>query len=56
MALTGQILEEEKEYLRQFYVLGDDFRGLVRKGTAKLLDRTIYRVFGTVTSYLGGGM
>ncbi|EEC08051.1 hypothetical protein IscW_ISCW006242 [Ixodes scapularis] len=47
----GLITEEEEEYLRQFDVLGDDFRGLViHRETAELFDRTIDQVFGTVTT------
>lgn len=47
----GLITEEEEEYLRQFDVLGDDFRGLViHRETAELFDWTIDQVFGTVTT------
>ncbi|CAN7979263.1 unnamed protein product [Ixodes persulcatus] len=47
----GLITEEEEEYLSQFDVLGDDFRGLViHRETAELFDRTIDQVFGTVTT------
>ncbi|EEC05930.1 hypothetical protein IscW_ISCW005027 [Ixodes scapularis] len=51
LAGARSITEEEEEYLRQFDVLGDDFRGLViHRETAALFDRTIDRVFGTVTT------
>lgn len=51
LADQGSITQEEEEYLRQFDVLGDDFRGLViRQETAELFDKTIDQVFGTITT------
>lgn len=51
LADQGLISQEEEEYLRQFDVLGDDFRGLViRRETAELFDKTIDQVFGTITT------
>lgn len=51
LADQGSITQEEEEYLRQFDVLGDDFRGLViRRETAELFDKTIDQVFGTITT------
>lgn len=50
LARRGAVSSLEEEYLRQFDVLGDDFRGLVLSvSTAQLFDQIIDQVFGTIT-------